>query len=181
MAERLTRPVYEFRPMLGFFKGPFHRYANGEWLPDDGEYDLAFATVEAGSICLFFEHPHPRNLEWSWLTTDWRQNVAEHPRGGNPWHRALREGADDFGKGWGRETHPNEIAGRSGMNWACSQRSCANGRHVECSPLDPHIRAGLVRDRATKVILAPPSGLVCMYCGQPPRQALRTSDGGNDA
>ena len=168
-----TRPVYEFRPLPGFFRASFHRYADGAWVPDDGEYDLAFASVAFGSLCLYVEHPYPANLRWSWLTTDWRGSIAEHPRG-NPWHYALCDGASEFGKDWGRDRHPNSLAGRSGMNWACAQASCASGRHVEFHPFDPHIRAGLVRDRETKAILVPPDDLRCVYCGGLAVPALST-------
>ncbi len=121
------RPVYEFRPLPNFFKGVgFHRYADGAWIPDDGEYDLAFATVEFGSICLYFEHPHPANLEWSWLSTHWSQNVEGHARR-KPWHRATRDGSVPISVRVGpRTSHPNVIAGKSGMNWACAIRRCAN-------------------------------------------------------
>ncbi len=39
---RKSRPIYEFRPLPDFFNGAFMRYNGGQWIEDDGEYDLAF-------------------------------------------------------------------------------------------------------------------------------------------
>ena len=42
----------------------FLRYAEGTWIPDDGEPDLAFAKgVFAYGVFL----PHSNNISWSWL------------------------------------------------------------------------------------------------------------------
>jgi hypothetical protein len=166
-------PVYEFRPLPDFFSrhGEIYRFGDGEWVPDDGEYDLAFV---GGNTCLMVELPYQKNIIWSWLSGHWSSNESRHG-GGNPWHYMLRDGETGWGGGWGREQHPNAKAGRSGLFWACSKHSCANGRHVEFRLSDKHIAAGLVRERDSKRILTFPENLCCMYCGDAGRSALAAS------
>lgn len=160
-------PVYEFRPLPGLEwlqHGEIHRYADGAWLPDDGEYDLAFAVRGYGAGFWYgFNLPHHRNIMWSWTTGHWSGFEANHPRG-NAWHYMLREGATDWGKPWESNKHPNHIANESANRWAIVGQSCCNGNYVDRKVHDQHIVAGLVRDRATKEILRPPEKLVCMYC-----------------
>jgi hypothetical protein len=163
----IDRPVYEFRPLDGEFRGEVRRYADGKWLPDDGEYDLAFIGSGASfaPICLYVEHSYQRNIVAAWCTGHWSGFEKSHP-GGNAWHYALRDGESEWGGDWGRERNLNYQAGRSGMDKMCSEHGCSNGRHVELNkPNDPHIRAGLVHDRDTKEIFTFPDRLVCMYCG----------------
>lgn len=161
-----TRPVYEFRPIPGDFRGDVRRYAEGEWLPDDGEHDLAFLGRgdTFAPICLYVEHPYQRNITAGWLTDDWRIAQRAHPRG-NPWHYALRDGETEWGGDWGRERNLNYQAGQCGMSKMAGEHGCANGRHVDLSrPDDRYVAAGLVRDRETKGIFTFPERLVCMYC-----------------
>lgn len=155
-------PVFEFRPIPGQLQGEVRRYADGKWLDDDGEYDICFINHR---ISLYFEPPYQRNIICSWLTTHWTGAVQNHPRGGNPWHYALREGAAQWGGDWGRVRHPNYLAGRAGMNEVCRLHGCANGRHVEMRPDDKVIAAGLLRNRETKEVFRFPDGMICMYCG----------------
>lgn len=160
-------PVYEFRPLPSWtadypMRGnDVHRFAEGKWIADDGEYDLAFVCR---NICLYFDPPYQRNITLSWLTTHWAGHQPRHPRG-NAWHYELREGQTEWGGNWGRDRHPNSRAGDSGMAWACSQWRSANGRHVEMRLDDPHIAAGLLRERDTKKIVTLPDKPLCMYCG----------------
>jgi hypothetical protein len=162
-----TRPVYEFRPLPDVFKtvwGEVRRYADGKWIPDDGEYDIAFIGREPAPICLHVEHSYQRSIIAGWCTGHWGAFEKAHPRG-NAWHYALRDGETEWGGDWGRERNLNYQAGRSGMNKMSSEYGCSNGRHVELNkPDDPHISAGLVRDRETKEIFVFPSQLICMYC-----------------
>lgn len=163
----LVFPVYEFRPTPCFFSGKFRRYADGAWLADDGEYDIAFINAEHdywAPICLMVEMPYQKNISWKWLTTHWSADQPLH-KGGNPWHYMLHEGATEWGGDWGRDRHPNTRAGRAGMDKICGERRCANGRHVAFVLDDPTISAGLVRNRDTKIILSPPKEPICMYCG----------------
>lgn len=159
-------PVYEFRPSLDSFRGKILRYAEGSWIPDDGEYDTAFVGIEASeNICLYVSLPYQRNIICSWLTGHWTSQVEEHPRDGNPWHYALRHGTSDWGGDWGRDRHENTRAGDHGMSFVASKKGCANGRHVEFHANDPHIAAGFVRDRETKEVFRFPQNMTCMYCG----------------
>ena len=168
--KKLVWPVYEFRPLPGGFAGDVLRYADGKWIPDDGEYDIAFIgdwrSGEGWSFpaCLMFEPPYQKNIICSWLTTHWTGAVKEHPRG-NPWHYALREGKKEWGGDWGRDSHPNYAAGRSGMSERASRGGCSNGVHIEFHPDDKHIAAGLLRERETKKIFEWPTGMRCIYCG----------------
>lgn len=171
---KMVWPVYEFRPLPDSFQdygwGGVRRYADGAWLDDDGEHDLAFI---GGGVCLYFAPPYQRNIVCSWLTTHWTGGVTGHPRGGNPWHYALRDGESDWGGEWGRDSHPNERAGRAGMDKVCSERRAASGRHVEFNANDPIIAAGLLRERDTKKVFEWPRNLACMYCGAAPPVGLK--------
>ena len=164
----IERPVYEFRPLPEVFKpvfGEVRRFAEGLWIPDDGEYDIAFIGHSPAPVSLYVEHSYQKNIVGSWTTGHWGAFVKEHPRG-NAWHHALRDGETEWGGNWGSERHENHRAGRSGMDRLCSEVRCANGRHVELkNPKDPHIVAGLVRNRETKELFTFPQRLVCMYCG----------------
>jgi len=158
--------TYEFRPTPGFFVGEVRRYAGGEWLPDDGEYDLAFIGSARGGYpcCLMVELPYQHGIAWSGLTSHWSANDDNHPRG-NAWHYMLHENCTEWGGDWGRDRHANTKAGRSGMSKMSSEKGCANGRHVEFNLDDKHIAAGLLRMVETKEVVKFPEHPVCMYCG----------------
>jgi hypothetical protein len=174
----LARPIYEFRPLPDFFSGPFLRYANGEWIQDDGEYDLAFVSTGYGApICLYVAHGYRQNIVSSWIDGSWTNFEPRHPRG-NPWHHALCEGESEWGEGWDRDRHINGRVGREGMDYLCKKHRCANGRHVELVRAnDPHVARGLVRDRDTKEVFKHPAGR-CMYCGDSNAAALARVQGG---
>lgn len=176
----MERTVFEFRPLPDFFRGEVRRYAGGAWIPDDGEYDLAFIGIHRDwyPCCLYFNAPGQKNIVCSWLTTSWTSTIHGHP-GGNPWHYALRDGATE----WGGPledyyTNPNRKAGDSGMNKQASESGCSNGSHIEFKPDDQHIRAGLLRDAKTKRVFAWPDDMKCMYCGIRPILQAQTPRGG---
>lgn len=160
---RMIWPVYEFRPLPDVFHGEVIRYADGAWLPDDGEYDLAFACPWDRKV-LYVDLPYQRNIVLSWTTGHWSGYEAQHPRG-NAWHYALREGASEWGGGWNRDAHPNSKAGRNGMNHVCGMTGSAAGVGIEMQPTDKHILARLVRERDSKQVLTLPLDRLCMYCG----------------
>ena len=171
-----ARPVFEFRPLPGFFSGPFLRYAAGKWIEDDGEYDLAFASITGAPICLYVEHGYRKNIISSWLDGDWRAIEPRHPRG-NAWHYALADGESEWGEGQDWSRHENYRGGREGMNYLCSKHGCANGRAVDLAAADdPHVAAGLVRDRETKEVFKHPEGR-CMYCGDSNTKAMLAARG----
>lgn len=160
-------PIYEFRPLIKNvgMEGQIYRYADGKWIKDDGEYDLAFASIDGFPTCLYVSVPWRKNILWSWVTEHWQDYEPKHPNG-NAWHYMLRDGEKKWGGDWGRYNHPNEKAGREGMDWVCGQCGCSNGDHVEFNLKDQHILAGLVREKETKKILTIPEHPICMYCGR---------------
>ena len=154
-------PTYEFRPLPDWVKGVVHRYADGAWIVDDGQYDLAF-VMPTDAMFYGIALPHHRNILWSWITRSWHDSEPLHPRQ-NAWHYMLREGATDWGDDWSRQSHPNTRALDDARDWLCRTRSCANGHHVEFNPANSIICAGLLRECDTKEPVAPPSSLKCMY------------------
>lgn len=160
----MEMPIYEFRPLPQTMRGTVLRYCGGEWAPDDGEYDLAFAMPDE-CVVYYVDLPYQKNIVWSWLDQHWQRNNAAHPRG-NPWHYMLRDAAKKWGGDWGRQNHENTRAGDSGMSHVCDLRGCSNGRGPEFTIGDPWIARGLVRDASTKEVVAFPKKFLCMYCGE---------------
>lgn len=160
--------IYEFRPTPSYFNGGFRRFADGRWIEDDGEYDLAFIGNSGAPICLYFQPNYRANIICSWLSTHWSAKVARHPNG-NAWHYATRDGTPDWGATADHEyfNGANRLAGDSGMSKLCGEFSCANGRHVEFKANDKHIAAGLLREKESKLVFRWPHDLKCCYCGDP--------------
>lgn len=155
-------PVYEFRPLK---EGNYKRYAGGQWIDDDGKYDLAFVELDRCMV-YYVSVPYHKNIRWSWCTNgNWRAFVKNHPRG-NAWHYMLVEGQAEWGGDWNRNCHPNEKAGREAMSFCSSRKSCANGRGAEFHINDPYIKAGLLREIKTKKKVKFPKIFNCMYCGE---------------
>ena len=170
--EGLLWPEYEFRP-LPSTKGEVLRYAQGEWLPDDGEWDVAFVVSGfGGPLGLGVRMPYQRNIIWKGLTSHWSANNLKHPRL-NPWHHMFREGTSEWGGDWGGSRHPNSLAMDAAMNKCCSMHRCANGRGPEFVIGDPWIAAGLLREVETKTVVQFPEILDCAYCGLDWDHALR--------
>lgn len=182
-------PVYEFRPDERWLKewghgraSALYRYNGGTWTPDDGEYDLAFASIDSWPLCLYVELHSQRNILWSWLDGHWSApGPSSHPwhKGSsspNPWHYMLRPGTTKWGGPWGRDGHENEVAGRKGMSWVSSKRGCANGRSIEFKLRDQHIAAGLLRRRDTKEVVTFPEQPSCMYCQRENSGSVRNAD-----
>jgi hypothetical protein len=167
--------IYEMRPPEDFFRGPLRRYAEGKWLPDDGEWDMAFIgmanAAEAGSgnhftypCCLLYDPHYHEDIIWSWLTTSWRADYPSHPRG-NPWHYSLRPGTTEWGKG-NYGNHPNRLVGDKGMSKVSSEHGCASGRHAEFEIGNAIIKAGCLRRASDKSVVTFPDAPECMYCRQ---------------
>jgi hypothetical protein len=158
-------PVYEFRPHPRDFRSTVLRYADGAWLPDDGEWDVAFVSYGMGApLGLYVRLPYQRNIIWSGLTSHWADSTHDHPNA-NPWHYLLRDGETEWGGAWGRDSHPNTIAGDAAMNKCSSINRCANGTGPEFQHGNRYIAAGLLRERDSNAIVKPPAALICMYCG----------------
>lgn len=159
----IERPVYEFKLLPSSISGDVLRYADGAWLPDDGQYDIAFIGVDS-PFCYYIDHGYQKNITFGWFTKHWSSREPRHPDC-NAWHYALAYGETEWGGDWGRERHENSRVSRKGMDKVASRMGCANGRGIKLTNKDPHIDAGLVRDRVTKEIFKQPSNPVCMYCG----------------
>lgn len=156
-------PVYEFRPLQKHCQGEMFRFNLGDWIPDDGEHDLAFVSC---GTAYYFHVPNRLGIIWSWVANGrWGAHVAEHP-GGNAWHRMLRDGETEWGDTWQKYYHENEIAGKKAMEFAIKNRCSANGTGPEFHINDPYIASGLVRERDTKEIVKFPDIFNCMYCGE---------------
>lgn len=158
--------VYEMRPPDGFFSGDVHRYAGGLWVPDDGEWDMAFAGLTHNyiPILLYWSPPYYIDLEWQWLTAHWRVHYPRHV-GGKPWHYSLTSSGDRWQDYEGRDAHPNVIAEKSARDWLSQRFRSRNGHRVHADLNDPLVQAGLVRHAATKEVLVPPETPTCVYCG----------------
>lgn len=168
-------PVYEFRPRECHSRGTVLRYANGEWLPDDGEWDIAFVSFGMGApLGLGVELPYQRNILWRGKDGHWTQPNHNHHRS-NPWHYMLREGETAWGGAWGKDMHPNSRAADAAMKKCCALNSCANGVGPQFEITDPYIVLGLVRDRETKEIVRVPTNFTCMYCGDIWKETLLAS------
>lgn len=158
------KSIYEFRPDK-LYTGALLRYNEGNWIDDDGEYDIAFVTKN-DNFALMVDMPYCSNLLWSWCKNmNWRANIPNHPRL-NPWHYMTNDHEPPSHDGWKRDIHPNTIAGDKAMNFVCNNHGCANGEHVEFNVLDKTINAGLLRTKNTKEIVIVPEIFDCVYCGE---------------
>ncbi|KKM01326.1 hypothetical protein LCGC14_1795510 [marine sediment metagenome] len=157
-------PVYEFRPIIKHNDGNFFRYNDGEWIIDDGEYDIAFAHP-SDCMAYGFYVPSRPGIIWSWTKNGkWGAIVEGHPRG-NAWHYMLRSGETVWGKCWNKYRHLNYMAKEKAMSFVCSKKGCANGAGPEFHINDPYIEKGLLRLRETKEVVKFPDIFNCMYCG----------------
>ena len=154
--------TYEFRPL---YEGEMLRYNGGDWIPDDGEYDLAFVCVN-DPVVYGVDMPSYDNIFWKWCNNmQWMAYVKGHPNG-NAWHYMRYDNSKDRGRSWDRKNHPNIIAHDSGMDRVAKAMGCANGRSVDFNVTNDVIQAGLLRDADTKKIVKPPKTLKCCYCGE---------------
>ncbi len=164
----LPFPVYEFRP-IDRDGAPFLRYNNGVWIPDDGEWDLAFISAKealGAPMAYYIYMPHCDGLLWSWCKHgNWGIDVAKHP-GGNPWHHMTKDGKTT-GHHWrARDVHPNVIAMEAAAVECSSIHGCANGRGQNFDINDPYIVQGKVRIQETREIVVFPDIFDCIWCGK---------------
>jgi len=162
---KYTFPVYEFRPLVTGRK--LLRFNNGDWIEDDGEYDLAFITDDNldAPFCYYIDLPYKKDLEWSWVKDgNWGGYVSAHPNG-NPWHYQYKGDGRSLDQDWNRSNHPNIKAGEIGMNKTSKKYSCANGRSASFEIGDPYILAGLLREKSSKRVIKFPNTFRCVYCG----------------
>ena len=153
-------PVYEFK-MLNKNLVDLKRYANGEWVSDYGQYDLAFIGVDDGApMCYYVEIPYYRNIIWAWMESS--KAIKSHPDN-SPWHYMIT-GKNRL-KTRNHDVHPNYIAGRKGMSIMAKRFGCANGRGVDFNINDPFIVKGLLRRYDTKENVTFPKVFKCKDCG----------------
>lgn len=150
LTTELVFPVYEMRPM----HKPLYRYANGEWIPDDGEWDLAFITKEGAWYVEYVHLPYYVNLLWSLYYN-------------NKWHHMFKDGYSEWISWHERYRHPNIVAGDSGIRYCIDKLKCGaiNGEGPEFRIGDYYIRRGMVRVRDTHEIITFPRKFVCAKCG----------------
>lgn len=156
------------------------RYADGQWLPDDGEtFDLAF--IDEG-LALYVHLPNYSNLLWSWTNkAQTRQWLPEHLKQFNNqnWHYMTIDNTpldDEYSrfKFPNDDTHPNAIAGRSAIDKCCQLFNCASGhgpnlidatkddgRYIKS---DDYISRGLLRIQRTNEPIVIPHKLTCYLC-----------------
>ena len=154
--------VYEMLPP----KGQYLRYANGNWVVWNGEWDLAFIDLNNPYVYAV-DMPYSENLLWKYCYhNNWRANVSGHPHG-NPWHYMTTDNKPlkhfDYNS---RNKHPNEIAHREGMDKCCDMYTCANGILVEFDIMNKAIKEGRVRVKDTEEIIKIPDKFICIYCGE---------------
>jgi len=165
MKEKLTYPVYEFRPLPTNRK--LLRYNNGDWIEDDGEYDICFITDDnnGAPFCYYVSLPYQNNQAWSWVDDGrWAGFISAHPNG-NAWHYMSVNGDDNIRGHWNRDKHPNVLVQEKGSSKVCQKSGCCNGRGVEFHIGDPYIIAGLLRERESKKVVKFPKKFKCIYCG----------------
>ena len=159
--------TYLFRPLEG--SGPWLRYAGGLWLPDDGEFDLAFVNADQ-PIALGVSLPSYEGVEWSWrdlAATRAAIGVDEDARV-DAWHTQVRDPSEGKGKdvpfrGAVEQSHPNIQAFRAAMDKCCEQYHCASGSGPHFVLGNPWITAGLVRTFAGETIREPEAP-ACFLC-----------------
>ena len=109
------------------------RYDEGTrtMVPDDGGPAMAFSF---GSSALYIGIPHSDNLLGTWRTAvgegegDFRHGCKQSWL----WCHATRDGQARDGECYpDRNGHPNEVAGRAAMDFACARNGCASGRSMD--------------------------------------------------
>lgn len=156
----LLEEVFVFRPAG---KVDF-RYANRNWIPDDGEPDLAFVS---NNFALYVSMPYYTNLLWEWrdrsLSESWVADSLK--RDVSPWHYYTIGNEPWEDHSWDeRNSHPNEIAGRLAMDKCCSLHGCANGRSVRLTQEDECIKRGQLWIKRTMEVVKPPPNPICFLC-----------------
>lgn len=156
----LLKEVFVFRPT-----GKVDlRYANRNWIPDDGEPDLAFVS---GNLAFYVNMPYYTNLLWAWndrsLSESWVADSLK--RDVTPWHYYTIGNEPWEDHHWDeRVSHPNEIAGRGAMDKCCSYYGCANGRGVYLDQEDECMKRGQLWIKRTMEVVKPPPNPICFLC-----------------
>ncbi|KKL27800.1 hypothetical protein LCGC14_2381550 [marine sediment metagenome] len=146
------------------------RYADGNWIPDDGKPDLAFLE---GVIAYGVSLPHSANILWQWEDIDLSRSFLpdedlrrHHARG---WHYQTINNTHWQDYRWGsfgksRDEHPNEIAHKSAMDKCCSLHHLANGRGADLTIDNEWTRRGFLWIKSTMQPIKPPENPTCFLC-----------------
>jgi hypothetical protein len=154
------------------------RYADGKWIPDDGEFDLAFVI---GTQAFYVEIPNFTNLLWSWsdgeLTKKWLPEYLH--RNFKHWHY-MTVGNTHLEDEYTRYTfpdddkHPNAIAKKSAMDKCCELHNCASGNAIriddgqydinQYTKANEYIKRELLRIKRTGEPIKIPEKLECVLC-----------------
>ncbi len=161
-----THQVHEIRPPETAHE-VYRLTDDGLWVLDDGEWGLAFIGNDTGPMAWYFGVGYQRNIAWSWCKNNqWRTHGPGCHPNGNPWHYELTNGENEWGGSWGRDEHPNGVAGRKAVNECCNRNSCANGRGPRYEIGDSGIAERRLRVRDTGEVVTFPVSINCMYCGE---------------
>lgn len=144
------------------------RYAEGKWIPDDGEYDLAFAH---GVFAFGVNLPDYSNIIWSWfdidLTRRWLPKHLHKYAGG---HHCYTIDNTPYSQDyqWDNSQHPNEIAMKSAMNKVVSIHGCGNGRGAYLTSENkgdvPWLREKRILIKSTMQPVLIPENPICYLC-----------------
>lgn len=144
----IFRPLKEHHGML--------RYADGSWIPDDGQPDLAFIYRDTHPVVEYVRVPYYTNLLWQW------NEIIDH-RG--KWHYCTTDNehwdAFYFDE---RKQHPNEVASDSGMSKCCDMFGCANGESISIIEDNDYIKQGRLIIKSTGEPVRKPDNPVCFLC-----------------
>lgn len=161
--DALVCPVYETRPPKGVTE-VMRLTDKGEWIPDDGEWGLAFyGRAKEGYTGVWGVMQHP-DIAWKWCRDgNWERRESAH-KDGNPWHYQLRDGVTRCYCQSLPLAHPNEAAHQKAIDACCNHYHCASGDRAEFTVGDGYIAAGLVRRRDTKEVIVFPKEIKCYKC-----------------
>jgi len=141
------------------------RYANGKWIPDDGEYDLAFAH---GVFAHYVSLPDYSNVIWTWRDINLtRSYLPEYLHKYAQSHHIYTSDNQPM-RHWDKSQHPNARAGKSAMDKVRAIHHVANGRGAYlCSESPSEIpwlneKRMLVQSTMKPVLI--PENPICYLC-----------------
>jgi hypothetical protein len=166
----LLKETIVFRPI---YKGRMIRYAEGKWIDDDGQPDLAFVSLGDGPPFAFgLSLPSSTNVLWTWRDRELTQKLVtgdlqEYIDYG--WHtQTVDNSTDDIDFPYNeRKQHPNQIAHDAAMNKCCELFHIGNGRGPSLTHQDdesPYWDSGMMWIQRTMEQLRKPENPVCHLC-----------------
>ncbi|MFA5299850.1 MAG: hypothetical protein WC389_16825 [Lutibacter sp.] len=171
----LIRPTNDFKGSIirpSDYTHPTHalRYADGKWLPDDGQPDLAFVQ---GVIYYGVKIPDYTNRLWEWSDAELTKSFLPkylHKHAGS-WHYYTINNTpyDDEQYRWDNSNHPNKIAEELASKKVCELNGCGNGVIAdidrECNFDHPKwISNKMIIIKSTMQPLTKPDNPICYLC-----------------